>query len=135
MKDSEMKQRDTRQRRMVYEAVAQRRDHPSADEIYQDVHTRDSRISKATVYRNLNVLSENREINHVRVPGADRYDHTTENHYHIICLHCGKVIDSPIRYIADNDAIVEEDTGFRISRHRTVFEGVCPECQKAAEKE
>ena len=130
MKETDKQQRDTRQRRLVCDAVLRRLDHPNADEIYQDVHAQDSRISKATVYRNLKVLAENGEIRHVKVPGADRFDRTTEDHNHILCTQCGMVIDSPLLYNADDDALVAEKTGFRIVRHQTVFEGLCPACQK-----
>ena len=130
MSDIEKKQRDTRQRRMVYDAVTGRCDHPSADEIYSDVHAADPGIGKATVYRNLKTLSENGEIRHVKVPGADRYDLTVEDHYHLLCTQCGKVVDAPIEYIRANDELVAEKTGFSITRHRTVFEGICPECLK-----
>lgn len=130
MPDNEKQQRDTKQRRLVYEVVMKRCDHPNADEIYADVHAADDKISKGTVYRNLNVLSENGEIRHVKVPGADRYDRTLGEHYHILCSVCGMVTDAPIDYIAVNDDYVAAQTGFLIKRHRTVFEGVCPDCQK-----
>ena len=135
MKDQGKVRRNTKQRRVICEIVMNRRDHPSADEIYSDVHENDRRISKATVYRNLNILSLEGDIQRVKVPGADRYDSTLERHYHVICTICGTVIDSPIKYDADSDDFVGERTGFRILRHRTVFEGICAECLKKAEED
>lgn len=124
-----MKQkRNTRQRRLVLEAVQARTDHPSADEIYLDVRREDDKISRGTVYRNLNILAESGEITHVRVPAADRYDLRSERHYHIFCEGCGGVFDAPVVYQEEYDRRVEEETGFRIQRHRTVFEGLCPDC-------
>lgn len=129
-----MKQRrDTRQRQIVLEAVRARCDHPTADQIYLDVHAVDERISRGTVYRNLNCLSEDGEINHIKVPGADRYDKRTDLHYHLICTECGSVCDVPLVYDASTDALLAEKTGFAVKRHRTVFEGVCPACQKRME--
>ena len=133
MKDTE-RQRDTKQRRMIYEAVLRRSDHPDADQIYLDVNAIDRKISKATVYRNLRVLSENGLIAHVRMPGADRYDLTLKRHYHMICAICGRVTDAPINYAEENDRLLESKTGFRITRHQTIFEGICPECLAAPEK-
>lgn len=129
MKESDG-QRDTKQRRMVYEAVMKRHDHPDVDQIYLDVHAMDKKISKATVYRNLRILSENGLILHVKMPGADRYDNTITQHYHIVCDICGMVIDAPVAYQSVHDEIVESQTGFRIRCHRTVFEGICPECRR-----
>lgn len=121
-------QRYSRQRQLVLEAVLSRRDHPSADEIYFDVRTRDSRISRGTVYRNLRLLSENGEIMHVKVPSADRYDWRLDKHYHLICTECGRVSDIALEYDPKLDERVFEETGYAINRHRIVFEGVCPEC-------
>ena len=122
--------RNTRQRRLVLDAVHSLTNHPSADEIYVYLRKFDSRISRGTVYRNLNILAEDGEINHIKVPTADRYDFRTDRHYHMICSQCGKVYDAPVEYIEANDRAAEVGTGFKIECHNTVFEGVCSDCQK-----
>ena len=129
MDNSEKLQRDTVQRRLVYDAVMSSCSHPSAEEIYTDVRSQNSKISKGTVYRNLNLLSSQEDILHIYVPGSDRYDSRADNHYHIICSKCGKVIDAPVDYSYENDSIVAEATGFQIKKHHTFFEGICPDCQ------
>ena len=125
---SETKKRDTRQRRLTYEAVMKRWDHPTAEQIYQDVRSIDKNISKGTVYRNLNLLAESKEITLVKVPGENRFDRTLTNHYHILCKRCGKVVDAPIDYISFNESKVEEETGFKIDKHSIIFEGLCKDC-------
>ena len=125
-----IRRRHTRQRQVVLDAVRARYDHPSADDIYLDVRTIDSKLGRGTVYRNLNLLSELGEITHVRVPGADRYDSRTDLHYHLICNGCGAVSDVAVPYRNDLDSEVSEATGFHITRHRTIFEGLCPQCQR-----
>ena len=124
--------RNTKQRKLVLRAVQSRCDHPTAEQIYEDVHTADPKISHGTVYRNLNCLSEEGSICHVRVPGADRYDLRTDLHYHMFCIKCKKVIDAPYPYKEDLDTDTTQQSGFNIIRHRLVFEGICPECQKEA---
>lgn len=121
--------RDTKQRRLVLQAVQSRRDHPTAEQIYEDVHATNPKVSHGTVYRNLNCLSEDGVICHVRVPGADRYDLRTDLHYHMFCTKCKKVIDAPHPYKAELDTETMQKSGFDIVRHRLVFEGVCPECR------
>ncbi len=121
--------RDTRQRRLVLQAVQSRRDHPTAEQIYEAVRAADPRISHATVYRNLSCLSEDGLINHVRVPGADRYDLRTEPHYHMVCIKCGKVIDAPFPYKASIDQEMTARSGCCIIRHHLIFEGICPACR------
>ena len=126
-----MKQkRNSRQRQMILDAVSKRHDHPTADEIYLDVRAKDEKISRGTVYRNLGVLTENRESSHVKLPPADRYDCRIDYHYHLLCTECNKVFDAPHIYHREFDEKAAEDTGFLIKRHRVVFEGVCPECRK-----
>lgn len=124
--------RNTKQRKLVLQAVQSRCDHPTAEQIYEDVHTADPKISHGTVYRNLNCLSDEGAICHVRVPGADRYDLRTDLHYHMFCIKCKKVIDAPYPYKEDLDTDTTRQSGFNIIRHRLVFEGICPECQKKA---
>ena len=125
--------RSTKQRQLILEAVEKRHDHPTADQIYLDVCAVDDRISRGTVYRNLGVLSASGQISDVKVPAADRFDLRADRHYHMFCTGCGRVFDAPMRYHGEYDAQVEEETGFKISRHRTVFEGLCPDCIKKKE--
>ena len=123
-------QRSTKQRQLILEAVEKRHDHPTADQIYLDVRAADQRISRGTVYRNLGILSASGQISNVKVPAADRFDSRLDRHYHLFCTGCGGVFDAPVSYHGEYDAQVEAETGFRISRHRTVFEGLCPDCIK-----
>lgn len=126
-----MKQhRNTKQRRLVLETVQSHNDHPTADRIYMYVREKDDKISRGTVYRNLNVLEKKKEITHVKVPAADRYDCRLDNHYHMVCTCCGAVCDAPMEYKKEYDRMIEQETGFCIERHRTIFEGICPECRK-----
>lgn len=120
--------RNSRQRQIILDAVRNRRDHPTADEIYLDVRAKDGRISRGTVYRNLGILSETGEILNVKVPAADRYDFHVDKHYHIYCTECGRTFDAPLDYRPEDDKQVQAQSGFQIRRHRLVFEGLCPDC-------
>lgn len=124
------KQRNSRQRQLVLDAVLDRCDHPTADQIYLDVRAKDDRISRGTVYRNLGLLSETGQVTNVKLPSADRYDSRTDLHYHLVCTGCGRVADAPVKYHREYDEEAELESGFRISRHRTVFEGLCPVCRE-----
>ncbi len=129
-----MATRMTRQRQLVLDAVRARCDHPSADDIYLDVRQKDPRISRGTIYRNLMILVEQGAIVHVRVPAADRYDLRLDFHCHMFCTGCGAVEDAPIPYQQEWDERAAAGTGYAVTRHRTIFEGLCPAClAKAAE--
>lgn len=135
MPKQNLPKRNTRQRQLVLDAVRARTDHPSADDIYLDVREKDRRVSRGTVYRNLNVLAEAGDIAHVKVPAADRYDLRCDRHYHLFCVSCGAVCDAPLPYQEDYDRLVEAETGFQIARHRLIFEGLCERCRAKQEAE
>jgi len=122
-------QRNTKQRQMVLDAVRARCDHPSADQIYLDVRALDDRISRGTVYRNLNILVRQGEVLQVKLPHMDRYEGQLDMHYHLLCTECGSVHDMPLPYQGNLDRQAAEETGYNILRHRVVFEGMCPECR------
>ena len=65
----------------------------------------------------------------MRVPGADRYDLRTDLHCHIFCVRCRKVTDAPHPYKPYLDEETAKLSGYKIIRHRLIFEGICPECR------
>lgn len=121
--------RNTKQRTLVLDAVRSRCDHPTAEDIYQDVRAHDDRISRATVYRNLRFLEDARSISCVKAPGGDRFDLRVDPHAHVVCTECGAVIDAALPYDRTADTTVAEDTGYQITAHSTIFQGICPACQ------
>ena len=122
--------RFTKQKRIIYEAVTSRCDHPSAEDIYNAIHIKYPSISKSTVYRNLDVLSEEGLIRRIKTPTFDRFDLTLNEHSHIVCKICHKMLD--VNFIPSNniDKLVSEETGFLIDSHQMIFEGICPSCLK-----
>ena len=59
---SQPQTRMTRQRMVILEELRKVKTHPTADELYAMVRTRMPRISLGTVYRNLDFLTESKEI-------------------------------------------------------------------------
>lgn len=125
-----VQRRNTRQRTLVLDAVRNRRDHPSAEDIYLDVRAQDAKISRATVYRNLRFLEGEHAITCVKAPGGDRFDLRLDAHAHVVCTECGTVIDASVPYDHEVDDAVARSTGFLIADHSTLFEGICPACQQ-----
>ena len=70
--------RKTRQRDAILGYLTTRRDHPCAEQIYENVRQAIPNISLGTVYRNLALLTELGEVRTLHVgAGADRYDADT----------------------------------------------------------
>ena len=119
----------TRQRKVILEELRKVDTHPSADEVYEMVCKRLPRISLGTVYRNLEILSAKGEIQKLELGCTlKRFDGIAENHYHIRCLQCDRVVDAP----DDVDVAVNHDlknaTKFKIFGHKLEFIGICPDC-------
>ena len=122
--------RNTVQKSIVLETVNSLRNHATADAIYDEIVKIHSSIGRATVYRNLNLLSELGEIKKIEMPkGADCFDHRTFNHYHAKCLKCGKILDVNMEYIKDLEKLIKKDNGFEFTSHDIIFSGICTKCK------
>ena len=124
-----MSSRSTIQRSLVLEAVKELRCHVTADEVYDTIVKTHPDISRGTVYRNLNLLSDNGTIRKVEMPsGAVRYDHLCHDHYHAKCIKCGRVFDVAMEFIADLEGNIKDTRGFVFTGHDIIFKGICFEC-------
>ena len=123
--------RMTRQRRTILEALRKYQDHPSADEVYERVRAELPRISLGTVYRNLEILSEQGLIRKLELSGTmKRWDWNPSRHYHIRCMGCGCVDDAPIAPLNRLEDELYGATVYTILGHRLEFVGFCAACSK-----
>ena len=121
--------RNTLQQALVLDAVTELHCHASADQVYDLLAQKYPNISRATVYRNLNKLSESKKIIKIEIPNsADRFDHQCFDHYHIICTKCKKVFDVDMSYLKDLETNIKNKNGFTFLGHNIVFNGICPNC-------
>jgi len=120
----------TRQRRFILEEVRKCNMHPTADQIYQRVRRRLPRISLGTVYRNLELLSEEGLIQKLELGGTQRrYDSEAKNHYHDRCIHCDEVEDMPIKPLTAIEKDLSNFGNYQILGHQLEFLGICPRCK------
>ena len=119
----------SRQREAIKSFLMTRKDHPTADVVYENVRREFPNISLGTVYRNLTLLSDMGELLRLRVgDGMDHFDATTTPHYHFICNTCGRVIDLNIDSLESINEIAGAGFGGRIEGHVAYFYGSCDEC-------
>ena len=84
----------SKQRECILHNLQSRKDHPTADMIYESVRSVQPNISLGTVYRNLALLSETGQIQKISTGvGPDHFDGFTNPHMHFICRHCGGIQD------------------------------------------
>ena len=123
--------RQTIQCSIVLDTVKSTHGHSTADEIYRLVKENYPSISRATVYRNLNKLSDDGLVRKISIPGsADRFEKMSPPHYHIKCLSCGTICDVEMEYIADIENSIPDRHGFEIISHDIIFSGICPRCRE-----
>ena len=126
-----MNQRNTFQRTLTLDAVHALANHPTADDVYNFVHTKYPQISRTTVYRNLNKLCDSGDLLRVKIFGAaDRFDHNLQSHYHFRCDECGSVSDLDLPYIENINRMCAGIGGRIVNAHQILFDGICTECQK-----
>lgn len=120
--------RYSKQRELIYKAVLDSREHPTAEMVYQWLKPANPNLSLGTVYRNLNLLAEEGIL--IRMPfPVERYDGDIHPHSHFRCKSCGRVFDLLLDHNPAIDALAAKAApGFRVEGHDLTFTGVCPEC-------
>lgn len=119
----------SRQRERILKNLQSRRDHPTADMVYESVQVEEPNISLGTVYRNLSFLAENGQILKISTGiGPDHFDGFTEAHNHFVCRKCGRVLD--LDYVADEKIIANASKNFNgeIEGYDLQFYGTCEDC-------
>ena len=123
----------TPQRTAILDAVYATHDHFDADELYLGLRADGQRISKATVYRTLDLLTAAGLIREVDLDKGHRaYEHVLGHghHDHLLCTSCGKVIEFDDAEIEDHQNRVCSEFGFRPESHSLRIRGICADCQR-----
>ena len=126
--------RETKQREAILRVLMNTKSHPTADLIYEEVKKEIPNISKGTVYRNLKVLQESRQVSELNLNDTiSRFEVKQDSHYHFRCEKCGRVSDIDMPVDGELDRHIEKITGLKISYHQLEFRGLCKDCQKEIE--
>ena len=125
----------TVQRRTILEVLAERTDHPTADQVYAAVRRRMPDVSRTTVYRVLDTLVRLGLAVKTPHPGAAvRFDPRTERHHHLVCTRCDRVIDL---HAPELNALRLPDTrrlGFEIDDFSLHIRGLCADCNATSRR-
>ncbi len=118
----------TPQRLAVYEILLRREDHPTVEEIYEEVKEIYPFVSLATVYRTVETLEDLGFIKRVAYWGSSvRYDANIQEHDHLVCIMCGAIMDLKIN---TGCKVPKKVNGFKVLSHSLYMYGVCPLCQQ-----
>jgi Fur family peroxide stress response transcriptional regulator len=121
--------RDTPQRRHVYDQLLERRDHPTATEVFIRAKQSMPSISLATVYNSLETLVACGLVKQVHVDREPtRYCPNLEEHGHFICDRCSHVFDVDLASGHTMGGNWNLPAGFTVSSYEVSLRGVCPTC-------
>ncbi len=122
----------TAQRLAVLRAVSAR-PHCMADNVAEDVRAEIGAISRQAVYDALGILAEKGLIRRIQPAGSPALyeDRVGDNHHHLICRTCGKMVDVDCA-VGDTPCLTAADaSGYQIDEAEVIYWGACPECLAA----
>jgi Fur family transcriptional regulator, peroxide stress response regulator len=124
----------SRLRERILEMLKSTGVHPTADWIYDRLKREFPKLSMGTVYRNLNILVEQKVTQKIDFGSTfDRFDGNIAPHYHFVCERCGSITDLELPVDDGLNERVQKATLFTVRRHRIEFYGVCDRCKGETE--
>lgn len=125
----------TPQRIAIFECLAHRQGHLSAEEVYQSVLPTYPTLSLATVYNTLELLAEMGEVHELIVDELrKRYDVNTAPHHHAICRQCRRIFDVEPAALgaawAGPETMTVAGREFRVERFSVELTGLCGACER-----
>ena len=126
--------RVTSERLALFDEIFAQHGHLDADELLRSMRERGLKISRATVYRNLDLLVEGGLVRRERL-GERRFHyehvHRGQHHDHLVCTVCGRIVEFVSAGIAALQGEICRAHGFVPNRHTLEIRGLCNACQAA----
>ena len=123
--------RYTHQRQAIWDELSASDEHRDAEEIYLALYNSGLKVSRATVYRTIDVLVKNNLVRKLDLgDGRARYENKmdTAHHDHLICVQCGKIEEFMDNVIENRQEVIVENFGYRLIRHIHQLFVICDEC-------
>jgi len=122
----------TPQRLCVARRVLEANDHPSAQNIYEDVRRANPTVSLSTVYNTLTLLRRLNLVHETLGPDSGRrFESNTRPHINLVCTRCGEIQDVDEPLMEDALARLQAITGFTRTDQCIDVHGVCSRCARA----
>jgi Fur family ferric uptake transcriptional regulator len=122
--------RATRQRAAVSALLDRLTEFRSAQEIHEELRRDGEGIGLTTVYRALQTLSENGDVDVLRTASGEAVYRrcSTHHHHHIVCRRCGSTVEVEGPAVERWAERIAEEHGFSDISHTVEIFGVCREC-------
>ena len=112
--------RYTDQRQAIWDEIRNSNEHRDAEDIYLKLKEGNIKVSRATVYRTIDVLVKNRLVRKMDVgEGRSLYEPRLddEHHDHMICLDTGDIIEFYNKELEDLQDTIAKKHGYKVIRH------------------
>lgn len=126
-----MKQsRITRQKRVILDVLKVSTSHLTAEEVYRLAKKKMKAIGVATVYRNLEAMSEDGVIDTIYIAGSPKWYEMKKSGYHghLFCEECGKLEDIVSCFLCLTKNQIKNMGGFEAYEFRILVIGKCKSC-------
>ena len=113
-------------RTRIYAFLESNEEHPTVDQIYQELKNDLPTLSKTTVYNVLNLFIEKGIVKLLNMSASEtRYELYHEEHSHFKCDVCGTIYDIPK---IETNYNIKELNRFKIQDDEVNLTGTCPKC-------
>ena len=122
----------TRQREAVIDEIFNDSGHFEAEEIVQRLKGKKSKVSRATVYRTLELLRDSQLVEKLDIGESGAlYEHVSagEHHDHLICTQCKKVIEFHDPSLEKQQQAICNQYQFEETHHSLRIFGLCAQCR------
>lgn len=127
--------RVTPQRIALFEALRASHDHPPAEVLYQRVRRTHPTMSRASVYKSLQLLASlGLAVQLEGTDGAVRFDGDLSPHVNMVCVRCGRIEDLAGIDVGPLLREVARASGFAVGHH-LALRGMCPRCQRESQQQ
>tara|TARA_B100000902_G_C26869728_1_gene697130 strand:- start:7 stop:429 length:423 start_codon:yes stop_codon:yes gene_type:complete len=113
--------RYTQQRQIIWDEIRTSAEHRDAEKIYSQIKIKNKiKVSRATVYRTIDVLVKNDLVRKVELgDGRALYEHkyNEEHHDHMICVETGKITEFYNEKLEDLQEEIVKKHGYELVRH------------------
>lgn len=127
---------NTKQKMQILEMLKNNKQrHLNVDEMLFILSAEQISVSRATLYRYLDVLVSTGEVKKFLIGENEKacYQYSGDEcaeHFHLVCTECGKLIHMKCDKVSEIIEHIDEDHNFKVDPSRIVFYGICEDCQK-----
>jgi len=124
--------RYTQQRQEIWNELCSSDEHRDAEEIFFTLRKRGLNISRATVYRTIDVLVKNKLIDKLDIgDGRARFEYNEKylHHDHLVCTRCGKIVEFYNDEVEELQNEIAKQYNFKLLDNSHQLFGICEDCQ------